>query len=87
MSDSNELIGNLASLLATKKLRGESLEFGMLASLVRKVTNRVKQGEQNQVGKKERSYLSVVSKEGLVEYFTGIRLDKEPELSVSVLGH
>lgn len=87
ISDSDELMGNLASLLAEKKMKCDSLEFGMLASLVRKVTKKVKKGEKNYVGKKERQYFNIASKEGLIEFFTGLRLDRDPGLSVSVMGH
>lgn len=59
----------------------------MVASLVRKVAKKVKKGENNEVGKKERSFFDVVSKEGLIEFFTGIRLDKDLELSALIMGH
>ena len=58
----------------------------MLASLVRKVMKKVKKGEKNYGGKKERQYFNIASKEGLIEFFTGLRLDRDPGLSASVMG-
>ena len=45
IQDSNELMENLASLLAKKKMKGDSLEFGLIAALVRKVMNKLKKGD------------------------------------------
>ena len=58
----------------------------MIASLVRKVNKNLKKGERNLVGKSERRYFNVASKEGLIEFFTGIRLDQDQELRGSVAG-
>ena len=85
--DSTDLMENMATLLAQKKLRSDSLEFGMVSSLVRKVMKKLKKGDKNLVGKTERRYFKVASKEGLIEFFTGIRLDQDEELRSSVLGH
>ena len=42
---------NLASLLANKKMKGDSLEFGLIVALVRKVMNKLKKGDKNLVGR------------------------------------
>lgn len=87
LPDSAELMDSLASLLATKKLRCDSLEFGLIAAMIRKVVKKSKNDKNYELGKKESRYLKVVSKQGLVEYFTGLRLDRDHELSAAVLGH
>ena len=51
IQDSNELMENLASLLANKKMKGDSLEFGLIVALVRKVMNKLKKGDKNLVGR------------------------------------
>lgn len=43
-------------------------------------------GEKVALGKREKRYLEVASKEGLIEFFTGIRLSSDRELQGAVFG-
>lgn len=63
-----------------------SIEFGLLCGIVRRVKETIKFGDKVALGKREKQYLDVASKQGLIEFFTGIRLTSDRELQGAVFG-
>ena len=49
----------------------------LLAAIVRRVKQNKRLGEKVSLGKREKRYLEVASKEGLIEFFSGMRVTED----------
>lgn len=63
-----------------------SIEFMLLAAIVRRVKEKITFGQKVELTKLESRFLKKASKEKLIEFFSGVRVKADRELRYAILG-
>lgn len=85
IEDCGEVLDSLASCLASRKLEGESVEFGLIHALIGKVKRRTKRAKENEPKPTRRlkKFLKRANKEDILEVVGGEPAGKHAEKKVS----